>query len=246
MNKRAKRRLVVVGGIVIVAMLVIVAIASSGGAVSSLSVADVLAGGYDGKKVQVTGSVVADSVSNDGTEVTFRIAPEDGAEGSGSGVGSAAADANPAETLRVTYDGALPATFGTGVVAICTGTVQEANIERDGSETMLMCTELVTKCPSKYESAEGSLTVKGLLDQADTMVDKETKVCGYVRGEVNGTDAEYRFIIESQDEQIAVVYDGGLDEQIVDGAAVVVTGHLTSDNTFVATEQPALDTSIAE
>lgn len=222
MNNKAKRRLVVVGGIVAVAMLVIVAIAGAGGAVSSLTVGDVLAGGYEGKKVQVTGSVVEDSISSSGTTVSFSITPEDGS----------------GEELRVSYEGALPATFGAGVVAICTGTVEEP--------VALTCTELVTKCPSKYESAEGSLTVKSLVEQGDSMAGVDAKVCGYVRGAINDVDAEYRFLIESQGETLAVVYDGGLSDEIVDGAAVVISGQLAEDGTFTATDQPAIDTSISE
>ena len=223
MNKKAKRRLVVTGGIVAIAMLVIVAIAGSGGAASSLTVGDLLTGDYAGKKVQVTGSVVDGSIETDGTAVRFAITPE---EGDGS------------ETVDVVYEGALPATFGSGVVAICTGTVDDSH--------MLKCTEMVTKCPSKYESAEGSLTVKGLIDQADTMMFEDTKVCGYIQGEVNDASADYRFVIESQGAALKVVYDGGLDEQIADGVAVVISGHLDSDGVFVATEQPAIDSSISE
>ena len=223
MNKSAKRRLVVVGGIVVIAMLVIVAIAGSGGSASSLSIADVLGGNYDGKKVQVSGAVVADSLTSEGSTAVFKIAPE----------GVDAADSEQA--LTVQYDGALPATFGTGVVAICTGTV-------DGNA--LEASEMVTKCPSKYESAEGSLTVKGLLDQQDSMMFEDTKVCGYVKGEINDAQADFRFTIESQGETLKVVYDGGLDEAITDGTALVISGHLDSDGVFVATEQPSIDSSI--
>lgn len=222
MNNKAKRRLVVVGGIVVIAMLVIVAIAGSGGAASSLSIADVLGGGYDGKKVQVSGSVVDDSLSAQGSTAVFKITPEDGSS---------------SDELTVEYAGALPATFGTGVVAICTGTVSGQTIE---------CSELVTKCPSKYESAEGSLTVKGLLDQGDSMVGEDVSLAGYVRGAVNDASASVRFTIESQDETIDIVYDGGLDENITDGTAVVITGHLTEAGTFEATEQPAIDSSVTE
>lgn len=238
MNKRAKRRLVVVGGIVVIAMLVIVAVAGAGGAASSLSIADVLSGDYAGKKVQVSGSVVADSLTSEGSTAIFEIQPEDAtgsASGSASGAG-AGADA-AAQTLRVAYDGALPATFGTGVVAICTGTMEDSG--------ELACSELVTKCPSKYESAEGSLTVKGMLDQADTLTGDEVSVCGYVQGAVNAVDADYRFVIESQGAQIPVVWDGGMDEAVTDGTAVVVTGALNEDGTFVASEQPAIDEAVA-
>lgn len=223
MNRSAKRRLVVVGGIIVVAMLVIVAIAGSGGAASSLSISDVVSGDYRGKKVQVSGSVVADSLASEGSTALFEIQSE---------------DASGQETLTVRYDGALPATFGTGVVAICTGTVE--------SDNTLTATELVTKCPSKYESAEGSLTVKGLLDQRDSMVGVDTKVCGYVRGEVNAADADVRFVIESQGSSMDVVWDGGMDENVADGTAVVVTGQLSENGTFVASEQPAIDEAVTE
>lgn len=222
MNKKAKRRLFVVGGIVVIAMLVIVAIAGSGAAASSLSIGDVLGGGYEGKKVQVSGSVVADSLSAEGSTAVFEISPEDG---------------DASQKLTVSYDGALPATFGTGVVAICTGTVTDG---------VLDATEMVTKCPSKYESAEGSLTVKGLLDQADAMVGKDTKVCGYVRGDVQPVDADFRFEIESQGESLKVRYEGGMDEAIVDGTAVVVAGSLGEDGVFVASEQPSIDSAVSE
>ena len=159
--------------------------------------------------------------------MTFEIAPEDE---SGS--------TNPSVRLRVGYEGALPATFGAGVIAICTGDVDYP--------AFLNCTEMVTKCPSKYESAEGALTVKGLLDQADEMLFEDTKVCGYVEGDVNDASSAVRFTIESQGAVLPVAYDGGLDEQIVDGVAVVVSGHLDSDGNFIATEQPAIDSSITK
>lgn len=229
MNRSAKRRLVVVGGIIVVAMLVIVAIAGSGGAASSLSISDVVSGDYRGKKVQVSGSVVADSLTSEGSIALFEIQPEEG---------SAAASGQEALTVR--YDGALPATFGTGVVAICTGTVE--------SDNTLTATELVTKCPSKYESAEGSLTVKGLLDQAESMTGEATKVCGYVRGEVLPVDAAegYRFTLESQGATINVAWDGGMDEAVTDGTALVVSGVLNADGTFTASDQPAIDEAVTE
>lgn len=227
MNKKAKRRLVVTGGIIAVAMLLIAAIAGAGGSAASASVGDVASGSYSGKKVQVTGVVVPDSIESDGARVTFEIAPEDE---SGS--------TNPSVRLRVGYEGALPATFGAGVIAICTGDVDYP--------AFLNCTEMVTKCPSKYESAEGALTVKGLLDQADEMLFEDTKVCGYVEGDVNDASSAVRFTIESQGAVLPVAYDGGLDEQIVDGVAVVVSGHLDSDGNFIATEQPAIDSSITK
>lgn len=220
MNNKAKRRLAVTGGIVAIAMLAIVAIAGAGGSASSLTVEEVASGSYQGKKVQVTGAVVADSIENDGSAVFFSIASEEGGE----------------EELRVSYDGALPATFGAGVVAICTGTVE--------NPPLLACAELVTKCPSKYESAEGALTVKGLLDQGGPVVGDQVKVCGYVQGAVRDASADVRFEIESQGETIGIVYDGGLGDGIVEGAAVVIEGALGEDGLFHAVSQPAIDPAI--
>lgn len=227
MNKKAKRRLVVAGGIVVIAMLVIVAVAGAGGSASSLKIGDVLGGGYEGKKVQVSGSVVADSLSAKGSTAVFQISPEPGTDGT--------KDADTGKKLTVSYDGALPATFGTGVVAICTGTVNGGELD---------ASELVTKCPSKYESAEGSLTVKNLLDQADSMTGKDTKVCGYVRGNINDATADYRFQIESQGSTMDVRYDGALPDDVKDGTAVVISGKLNADGTFTASDQPAVDSSI--
>ena len=227
MNKKAKRRLVVAGGIIVIAMLVIVAIAGAGGAASSLTIADVLSGEYEGQKVQVSGSVVADSLTSEGSRATFEIQPEEGSTDAAS------------DPLTVSYDGALPATFGTGVVAICTGTMEDG---------VLSATELVTKCPSKYVSAAGSLTVKGLLDQADSLTGDATKVCGYVRGDVLAVNAAegYRFTLESQGATVNVLWDGGLDEAVTDGVALVVAGTLNADGTFTASEQPAIDEAVTE
>ena len=41
-------------------------------------------------------------------------------------------------------------------------------------------------------------------------------------------------------------YDGGLDEGISDGVAVVVTGSLGEDGVFTASEQPAIDEAVSE
>ena len=40
--------------------------------------------------------------------------------------------------------------------------------------------------------------------------------------------------------------EGGLDEAMTDGTAVVLSGHLDEDGNFVATEQPSIDSSISK
>jgi len=42
------------------------------------------------------------------------------------------------------------------------------------------------------------------------------------------------------------VRGGGVGGQLAAGVAVVLSGHLDSDGIFVATEQPAIDSSISK
>lgn len=221
MNSQAKKRLVLVGLIVIVVAVVLFVVLGSGGTARALSVSDAASGSYDGKKVQISGTVVDGSYTTQGATALFEVAD----------------DANPDATLAVSYDGALPATFGNGVTAICTGTV---------SGSALACSELVTKCPSKYESAEGALTVDILMDNPNPYIGTEVKLAGYVTaGTLAGVDADVRFNLNSQGAGIDVVYDGALPDGCEEGTAVVVTGALAPDAaTFEATDV-AVDSSVA-
>lgn len=219
MNKAAKKRLVIVSLIIVIVAVVLFCVLGSGGTAASLSVAQAASGDYQGKKVQVAGAVVQDSYTSEGSSAVFSIADDD-----------------TAATLRVTYSGAMPATFGNGVTAICTGV-----IDGDG----LTCTSLVTKCPSKYESAEGSVTVATLLDNADAYKGAEVKLAGYVTaGTIAGIDAAVRFTVNSQGSSLDVAFDGALPEGMEDGSAVVVTGALSQDATVFEADEVALDAAV--
>lgn len=219
MNKAAKKRLVIVSLIIVIVAVVLFCVLGSGGTATSLSVAQAASGDYQGKKVQVAGAVVQDSYTSEGSSAVFSIADDD-----------------TAATLRVTYSGAMPATFGNGVTAICTGV-----IDGDG----LTCTSLVTKCPSKYESAEGSVTVATLLDNADAYKGAEVKLAGYVTaGTIAGIDAAVRFTVNSQGSSLDVAFDGALPEGMEDGSAVVVTGALSQDATVFEADEVALDAAV--
>ncbi len=76
----------------------------------------------------------------------------------------------------MSYDGAASSTFGNGVTAICTGKIVEGE---GGLE--LVCSELVTKCPSKYESATDALSVTNLLDYGDSIINTTVKLKGTVK-----------------------------------------------------------------
>ena len=88
-----------------------------------------------GKRVKVGGTVVAGSWNGSSNPMVFRIRDE----------GSSIAGG---PELLVSYSGAAPSTFGSDVVAIVTGTL--------GSDGTVRATEMITKCPSKYESAGAS------------------------------------------------------------------------------------------
>lgn len=225
MNKKAKKRLVAVGLVIVMVMVGVLAFVGAGGAATSIGVAKATSGEYEGKKVQVSGAVVENSLKPAGTTAEFEITGEPGAE-------------QTDKKLQVVYKGALPATFGNGIVAICTGTIQD---------NVLHASQMVTKCPSKYESAEGALTVENLLSQQATMVGKETKLAGYiVKGSLKpaGGDGP-RFSVESQGKSMPVYFDDALSNEFKDGIAVVLTGALTADGGFKATDA-AIDSNVKQ
>lgn len=222
MNKAAKKRLVVSGIVVAAVALALFAVIGSGSAAAALTVDQALSGGYDGKKVQVSGTVVQDSYSSEGSTAVFQIAGEGSNASSG--------------TLGVRYSGAMPASFGNGVTAICTGTL---------SGDTLACTELVTKCPSKYESAEGAVTVSTLVANAAAYEGAEVKLAGYVTaGTISDIEADVRFSVNSQGSSIDVSFDGALPDGLADGSAVVVTGSLAPGGQVFEATDVALDSAV--
>lgn len=220
MNNAAKRRLTLVGLIVVVVAVVLFVVLGSGSNAKAMSVQDAASGNYDGKKVQVSGAIVDDSYTTQGIDTTFAISDEN----------------DPAQTLAVSYEGALPATFGNGVIAICTGTLN------DGA---LSASEMVTKCPSKYESAEGALTVDLLLKNVSTYAGADVKLAGYItKDSLADATADVRFNLNSQGSAIDVQYTGALPDGATGDSAVVVSGALSADGSvFVATDV-ALDSDV--
>ncbi|HHX47347.1 MAG TPA: cytochrome c maturation protein CcmE, partial [Brevibacterium sp.] len=171
-----------------------------------------------GERVQVGGRVVAGSFDPKQLPMEFSIVDEND-EG----------DTGP--SIRVTYDGAIPSAFGDGVTAIVTGTLHD--------DSTMSADQMITKCPSKYESADGAMTPKSLLDIKDSMVGQEqaTKVVGAVTaGTIKGVDEKVRFEIHSEGVSLPIVWDGALPEGMTDDSPVVVTGHLNADGTFTAVD----------
>ena len=168
-------------------------------------------------KIEVSGNVVQHSFSIADNILTFDIYDSE-------------ADPGATVTLPVRYDGGVSATFGNEVTAICTG-------KKDASGT-LVCSELVTKCPSKYESAEGSLSISDLIAYGDTVIDKPVKMHGTVKaGTISSVEAAERFIVHDAEtgQELRVIFQDALSDKIADGSEVVLTGSLAADGSFAAT-----------
>lgn len=220
MKAKAKRRLAVVLGIIAVVVVVLAAF-GAGTSAKTTTVAQAAKGSAGSGKIQVTGTVADNSYTIDGDVLTFSMYDPDG---------------DQSVQLKVRYDKGVSATFGNGVQAICTG--------RMGSDGVLECSELVTKCPSKYESATDALSVARLVAYGSDVVDKPVKVTGNVQaGTLASAGNDVRLVIEDADgtSSMPVAYDGALPDDVTDGTALVLTGSLDSAGTFQATDVALLN-----
>ncbi|MDE8702714.1 cytochrome c maturation protein CcmE [Adlercreutzia equolifaciens] len=216
MNAKMKKRMIAVSGVIIIVLILVLAFVGGNTAAQTLSVAEAAENPQAGQKVQVSGNVVQDSFSTAGDTLTFKIYDPEG---------------DPATQLEVVYDGAASSTFGNDVTAICTGKIDDAGV--------LQCSELVTKCPSKYENADSALTIEQLLGYGADVYGKMVKVAGTVQdGTLKPAGEGDRFVIvdESGAGEIPVAFDGALSDEVTDGATVVLTGSLNDDGSFAATD----------
>ena len=67
MNKAAKKRLIVVGLVIVAVAIALFAVLGGGAAAATLTVEQTVSGDYEGKKIQVSGPVVKDSYTTEGT-----------------------------------------------------------------------------------------------------------------------------------------------------------------------------------
>ena len=216
MNAKMKRRLVAVSGIIVIVLILVLAFVGGNSAAKTVSVAEAAEIADPGQKIQVSGNVVTDSYSTSGNVLTFSIYDPDG---------------DPGTQLEVRYGGAAASTFGNDVTAICTGKV--------GDDGVLEASELVTKCPSKYESATDALTVGQLLGYGDGVTGKMVKVAGEVEpGTLKAAGQGERLVLVDPEtgESFPVAFDGALSDEVADGSVVVLAGSLGADGTFDATD----------
>ena len=217
MNTQLKRRVFVVSGIIVVVLVVVLAVVASSTGYKTMSVAQALSEEYRDTRVQVSGVVVNDSYVIEGTTLRFAIYDPEG---------------DQSQHLSIEYEGGVSATFGNQVTAICTGTIN--------AEGVLECTELVTKCPSKYETATDALTVSQILGYDSSVVEtKHLKITGFVKpASIGSIEAAERFILvdEASGEELPVIFTGALSEDITDNSILVVSGALMETGQFDATE----------
>lgn len=214
MNKQVKKRLIIVTLLIIIVAAVVLTYVGSGGSAKAISVAEASSGAYVDQRIQVSGTVVDDSFVNKDSKLSFSIYDP---------------SADPKQTLSVVFEGPVSATFGNGIVAICTGKLDDQGI--------LHASEMVTKCPSKYESAEGSVTAEYLLENDERLIGQELKLAGYIKtGTLVAAGQDERFVIYSQGGEISVAFDGAMPDEVKDEASVIVTGIWTDKGIFEATD----------
>jgi cytochrome c-type biogenesis protein CcmE len=212
-----KHRLIAISGVIIIVLVVVLAVVASGSASTTVTVAQASDASQIGnKKIQVTGTVVTDSYSISGDTLKFAIYDPDG---------------DQSQHLNVEYDGGVAATFGNGVSAICTG--------RLNPDVTLLATDLVTQCPSKYESSTSAVTVSQLLGYGSSIVDMPIKITGpVVAGSLQPVGGNERFAIADLNDAtqtLAIQYNGALPDTVTDGVTVVLTGSLSADGSFACT-----------
>ena len=216
MNAKMKKRMIAVSGVIVIVLILVLAFVGGNTAATTMSSAEAAENPQAGQKVQVSGNVVQDSFSTSNDVLTFKIYDPEG---------------DPATQLEVRYDGAASSTFGNDVTAICTGKINDAGV--------LECSELVTKCPSKYENADSALTVEQLLGYGESVYGNVVKVAGSVgAGSLKAAGQSDRFILVDAEtgDSMPVVFEGALSDGIADGSAVVLTGSLGADGKFAAAD----------
>lgn len=219
MNAKTKRRLIVVAGVIAVVAILLFAVVGGSSAATVISVADAASGSLEGKKIQVTGTVVDNSFSVDENGVlTFSVFDPEGS-----------AD----QSVRVVYDKGVSATFGNGVSAICTGRMNGGVLE---------CSELVTKCPSKYENASSALGVERFLEYGEKVLGKTVKVTGLLCADPADATQKVRFQLRdvqaadgADSKVVSVSFAGALPADVKVQTQVVVQGSADASGLFTAT-----------
>ena len=95
------------------------------------------------------------------------------------------------------------------------------------------CTELV------YRFMYLAYGVRPYVGNGDQVVDKPVKVSGTVQaGSLKAAGAGDRFVLADHDsgKTLPVAFDGALSDEIAEGSSLVITGSLSADGRFTATD----------
>jgi len=172
---------------------------------------------YVGETIQLSGAVASGSWDRTANPMVFNAFDEESDSGN---------------EITVIFEGVPPANFGDGTGVIVTGVVEEGHVIRSS--------QMVTVCPSRYETSDNTLPVYALFDMESEMdmTGIPVRVSARVVDGTIGlpTDAIRLVVHDIEDPTVELPVYGtfGLADTITDGTPVVLTGHLNDDGTFEA------------
>ncbi len=214
MNSRARNRLIGVT-VIILGLAAAVFFAAGPSTYSSTVQAAVGDPSLLGKRIKVKGPVVVGSWDKTTNPMRFKL----GAEGKTGG-----------PELSVIYSGSAPSTFGDGVVAIVTGTIEKGAV--------MKADDMTTVCPANY-SSESAYTVADLLKRTTEV--PFIRVYGYLKPKslVAAGQATDRFVLTSTasgGKELRVRWDKVMPAGSADGAQMVISGRYDGAGVLVASE----------
>ena len=221
MNKRARNRLLGISAIIVLAIIALVAFLTTNNSSFNMTVAEAASAENLGKRVKVSGVVINGSWDRRTNPMRFEIRDEDDTSNDGA-------------IITVVYSGAtVPSTFGDGVTAIVTGVME--------GDATISSTEMITKCPSKYETATDAYTVAQFKAMGDMLIGVPVKVAGYIKtGNVNPSGSAVRFILVDEvgsPQELNIRFDGAIPEEAIEsGARVIITGELNENGSYDAVD----------
>ena len=133
MDPQRKRKIRLVVALSVAVLLAVALVYTSFSASTEAKEPSELIGAASGSSAELTGRVVKGSVQRDGDDLSFRVVDRDGGS----------------ESLPVTYSGVVPDPFRGGREIVLTGELERGTFVGEPDT-------LVTKCPSKFTTADAS------------------------------------------------------------------------------------------
>lgn len=220
MKKRVRNQLIGIATLAVIGVAAMFLLFDSSGTTAvNLTVEEALADAENvGQRIKVGGVVVNGSWDKKTDPMTFQIRDESATDDEGA-------------ILTVVYTGTVPSTFGDGVTAIVTGDL--------GADNVITSGEMITKCPSKYESSSDAYGIAQFLLASEQMAGTTVRITGIVKaGTIVAPGGAVRFtVVDATDasKELNISWEGALPEGMIDGSSVVITGSVDANKLFVAT-----------